>query len=427
MAEENLALSNRWLPDLDSGKYSLEIEQTAPGLAGFETARAQLEFSVMSNRFAMVNDAVYSVYPPRNTVGMYNNILPHIVLHDAGFPWEITKKTASGVVMPWVMLLLLDESEFLPPTVMTLQHAINPPENIFFPHTTLTESEDPNSACLALDLDAALFKEIYPPDEDRPYMAHVRSVNLDDKVTDPLVTGAHFSCLVSNRYAKEPSAGFDQFIAHTAFVVSLDGYEKGVDYDNYQYIRLIALHSWTFTNQARPFNFEALMKNMRVSSLRQPKTSNDGSVNELLKMGYVPIPHNLRDGGGTVSWYKGPLLPCLPQKESERPVSASDERLKYDPETGMFDVGYACAWQLGQMLTRQNIFISKKLMRWRIEHKFKAAKEQNNRLFAGADSVDAIAGNLISSIAKIDYTGFAGTPYETFVKKLAEEMKNGQQ
>jgi len=64
----------------------------------------------------------------------------------------------------------------------------------------------------------------------------------------------------------------------------------------------------------------------------------------------------MRQGEKTVSWYRGPLVPLNydKPKQIQEPVSCADELLRYDPDTGLFEVTYAAAWQLGRLLALQN-------------------------------------------------------------------------
>jgi len=69
--------------------------------------------------------------------------------------------------------------------------------------------------------------------------------------------------------------------------------------------------------------------------------------------GYVPLNHRLRDGASTISWYRGPLVPDRVGDQRELPLlgQSADELTRYDPETGMYDVSYTAAWELGRLLT----------------------------------------------------------------------------
>jgi hypothetical protein len=79
-------------------------------------------------------------------------------------------------------------------------------------------------------------------------------------------------------------------------------------------------------------------------------------VNAAYSRGYTAFDHAMRHGERTVSWYRGPLVPLSHKKPAQiqEPVSCADELLHYDPDTGLFDVAHAAAWQLGRLLALQN-------------------------------------------------------------------------
>jgi hypothetical protein len=82
-------------------------------------------------------------------------------------------------------------------------------------------------------------------------------------------------------------------------------------------------------------------------------------------MGYIPLPHSLRQGSKTVSWYRGPIVPGENTQTHDFPVKVSDELLRYDSNLGIFDTSYAMAWQLGRMLTLQNQGLAIDLFNWK--------------------------------------------------------------
>src|SRR5262249_20859658 len=93
-------------------------------------------------------------------------------------------------------------------------------------------------------------------------------------------------------------------------------------------------------------------------SLRQAKNA--------LAMGYTALEHHTRDGGNTVSWYRGPLLPYpVAQPRGLPTYTSSDAATSLNPDTGMLDVSYAVAWQLGRLLALQNKQFSVALYNWR--------------------------------------------------------------
>ncbi|MCK5237472.1 MAG: hypothetical protein KAR06_10865, partial [Deltaproteobacteria bacterium] len=47
------------------------------------------------------------------------------------------------------------------------------------------------------------------------------------------------------------------------------------------------------------------------------------------------------------------------------PIMTADEAVRYDPETGMMDISYASAWQIGRLLALQDKEFSVSLYNWK--------------------------------------------------------------
>lgn len=110
--------------------------------------------------------------------------------------------------------------------------------------------------------------------------------------------------------------------------------------------------------------------NREPNTLRLPPVT-DTQAEHYLAMGYVPLPHHLRQGGKTISWYHSPLLPgknTSPDDTQLLPIRAADALLRYNPSNGMFDISYAAAWELGRLLALQSKDFSINLYNWKRTH-----------------------------------------------------------
>ncbi|WP_293138776.1 hypothetical protein [Okeania sp. SIO3I5] len=105
------------------------------------------------------------------------------------------------------------------------------------------------------------------------------------------------------------------------------------------------------------------------SILRLPKVDN-AEAEKYLSMGYLPLPHFLRQGGKTFSWYHSPLITGNnPNDNITLPIRAADELVRYNPNNGMFDISYAAAWELGRLLALQSKNFSISLYHWKRNHR----------------------------------------------------------
>jgi hypothetical protein len=239
-------------------------------------------------------------------------------------------------------------------------------------------------SCLTIDLPADLFKTVAPRDQDLLYLAHVRQVDTGDKEVLGINDRGWFSLIMGNR-APQPNK------RHRAFLVSLEGFQDRLTERwspaTGQKVRLAVLGAWAFicegasdfkTRMHHLNGVKSEIEDLPESGLRLrfddfvkdiyennganndnlPLTAGDANdiVNAAYARGYTAFDYFMRQGEQTVSWYRGPLVPVnyAKPRQIQKPVSCTDELLRYDPETGLFDSTYAAAWQLGRLLALQN-------------------------------------------------------------------------
>lgn len=114
----------------------------------------------------------------------------------------------------------------------------------------------------------------------------------------------------------------------------------------------------------------------RSSTLRLPPSVNTQEkaiqdvVETYFQKGCVPLPHAMRQGKQTVSWYHGPLTPGrnTTSKDVVLPIRSADALLRYNKANGMLDVSYAAAWELGRLLTLQKTQVAVDLFHWKRAH-----------------------------------------------------------
>lgn len=103
------------------------------------------------------------------------------------------------------------------------------------------------------------------------------------------------------------------------------------------------------------------------AALRLPPTGQP-EADSYLAGGAVALPHRMRQGNRTVSWYRGPFVPGPTSGDIELPVRAADTLFRYNPASGMFDSSYAAAWELGRLLTLQSQRVAIALFQWKRSH-----------------------------------------------------------
>ncbi|MEN6374655.1 MAG: hypothetical protein ABFD75_07740 [Smithella sp.] len=386
-------------PPLVAGHYQVSMKQDVKESKESNTSwkslpyEANLQFDVDAPRFTLDPADIHSVYPPVNSSGRYNNSLPHVVFTRRTLPWERTldlqPPKLGSAFRPWMALLLVGEDELWIPdakgektnrkyeirSLPVVTNDKDKEDSLLYPKSPDVlipqlgqdknlvdwQSRYGKDSCMAIDLPAELFKAVAPRHEELPYLAHVRQVDTGDKEVLAINDKGWFSLVIGNRLPQLKKE-------HQVFLVSLEGHLERLEESWHaatgQLIRLVVLGTWKFKCEESN-DFKAHMNSLKPDSLRLPcvsspdqsmKSEDIDIVNGAYSRGYTAFNHALRHGEKTVSWYRGPLVPLNYDKpqQIQEPVSCADEILRYDPDTGLFDVTYAAAWQLGRLLALQN-------------------------------------------------------------------------
>ena len=423
-------------PSLSSGKYTITVKQIVKiegkNNNNSDTFSDKICLAVLGERFALQPQDVYAFFPPTGSLGEWSTVLPHIALRRSTFPWEraVNKDRPNA---PWLALLLFTETEHqgqkpdvLPPQLLQLEKlkkqtkgytlklkdleataaAMLPAELLaqlqqnssigqtYFPDFDLEPSQEITDVAMVLDVKKGLLQKVLPSLDDLEYLAHVRQAkNAQDKPD-----GEPLAVVIGNRL---PQAN----VANTVYLVSLENRYSKESFDYQQakdedYIRLVVLTSWQFTCCEQNQSFQGLLTDLngykdkkgdvnQSYTLRLPKppTNQPGAerAEEYLQKGYVPLRHGFRQGGNTISWYHGPLIPARNSTNPELAtlsVSTADELVCYNPDNGMFDVSYAAAWELGRLLALQDSQFALNLLNWKRNPIRKAALDNQQDLYA---------------------------------------------
>ena len=352
-------------PPLDSGSYQITVEQTIKTKKSAKISEQKfsnkLDFFVSGHRFAPLNsNDIYAVFPPSGNLGEHSNALPHIILNRSTLPWE-RSINAEDSKLPWLALLLFRKSETPTPITVKLKDLKNSAAK--FPNLVDEPGQLPEDEITVIDVPKKLLEQILPSQEEVALLAHINQLT-DDRntpVSEPLAT------ILGNRL---PQSGE----ISTVHLVALENRYKGKPIGQFDYqgagdndlIRLVSLTSWSFACVDNRQNFSALLQkiNRKPDTLRL-KNRHNSEADDYLSAGYVPLAHSLRQGDKTISWYHSPLSPGKNPDRLSSPVATADALLRYDSNSGLFDVSYAAAWELGRMLTLHNQILAVELFNWK--------------------------------------------------------------
>jgi hypothetical protein len=424
-------------PPLKAGEYKITVTHTTNQPAPNDTFTEKRQFAVAGERFVLGGAEIVAVFPPHLANGEWADVLPHVVLSKRTLPWE-RESVKHAANAPWLAVLTFAASE-LPGGTADKTTAVKVKElipqdktiGVYGSETTgtgampagyfsypmpdldqkvdykLDYGESPEDDCKVLDLPVGLFNSVAPCADDLPWLAHIREADTTDS-EDHVVASLQFSVVVGNRVGPDNEDTY-------AFLVSLENLGDylpdaegagAAGLKDYQFVRLVVLRAWRYFANKGDAKFTTLVESLnqikgqqQLTTLRLPsvapaQSAVDAAMNDqangalsddaaavltanALAMGYVPLDHRLRHAGNLVSWYRGPLAPSAIESFVEVPQPSADRMARYNPQTGMFDVSYAAAWQLGQLMALQNTGFSTALYAWKKSlQKAEAAQEE---------------------------------------------------
>lgn len=361
---------DNYVPTLKVGDYLINVAQRFNPLnqspAIDECWVKSQPFSVQGPRYNLPPEDLFSSFPPNNSLGVFDQFLPQVVLTKQDLPWErdIFNDRGTGHQTPWMALLLFSEDEvqtaatdtgilLMPQRLDSKQNrtvtTIIPASNFHQPHSDATilwpqvsdewyETDEylQSTQCTVIDISPEAFTRLIPCRKDLRYLSHVRQVDATAKESEVLkINGAGwYSVLVGNRLPATPAPGSkDPPKRSIVHLVSLEGFnqyigEETVDLSQagaIQRVRMISFQSWSFTcHPELDESFAELVQGLlHEKTTNKPKSTSfvlpvtepsDESEDaqyayQSIQSGYVPLRYQTRLGEQTFGWYRGPLSP----------------------------------------------------------------------------------------------------------------------
>lgn len=416
----NLVFYQNTLPPLGAGNYNLTVAHTVSSKSGKikKTTYENInDFAVLGPRFSLEPTNLSSFYPAENASGEYSNVFPHVCFSRDTLPWERSAGTIPGLeamadVAPWLSLLVIaeDEQSQIKIQQVTLIDLLAKnyktpddqqgqlPEGYLYPgfpgdgHNELEYGQNWTDPCMVLDIPVGLFNSIAPAYADLPWLGHVREIQPANtqsalylqklKTASTETSPPRLSTVIANRLPEEGTNTLSCLVSFENWAPYLPG-EDGAASKNLPAgtttVRLVLLYQWLFYAVKQDQTFTGYLMNLNKKDgkytdtllqlpVNEGTTNEDKAINAAFSMGYVPMNHHTRQGDHTVSWYRGPLLPFENKGNIDIPVPGPDSATAYNPDTGMFDVSYAAALQLGRLLALQNNNFAETLYNWKREN-----------------------------------------------------------
>ena len=356
-APTTTAFANFQSPGLKDGSYTVTAQIVIdPGVPKAPTfAAVQKTLQVGSDDPTLPAGSLVSVFPPENESGDYGSHLPHAVLNNPTLPWQRRLTPTAAGDAPWITILVLTDAELKQPGV------------------TVTPDPAPSSL-KTLRLPTSLFQALAPTPDELRLLTHVRKATATNKTNS--VTEEDYAVVIGNRLPPQQPTD-TMSTAANAFLVSLAGLgdhlpateADATKASSSDPVDLKVLYTWRFFTIPEPRSFADVV----VATNRDPPTlrlppgpATDAATADALAMGYVPLPHALRVGGQTVSWYRGPFVPYATTRQLPTlPLSSADAATFYDPTRGMLDVSCASGWTLGRLLALNAGSFATALYNWK--------------------------------------------------------------
>ncbi|KAH7125855.1 hypothetical protein EDB81DRAFT_810069 [Dactylonectria macrodidyma] len=409
---DHIKISSHFKPQLQGGDYTIMTTQD------METeGEAQNLATQITPQFQLPQNAILSVHPAKGQEAPVET-LPHVAFKDPYLPWarEVVKgQDSDRNKVPWLALLLFtaDEVSLTPQELNGTDSLFQGCKRLDMgklkPGATqsiqLYESDIQNvakviSACKkngGTDVEEAayntvfvktsLFKELVrtykdgkpvadedmaKPDVSRyQFLSHMRNTNTDgtSETGEGMSIGVS-SVTFSHRTGPVGKMEPTPVVAHLVSLEGIPDMQWPIP-DISKYVILPTLHSWVYTSlPSNSVTMADKMKRIRdqIDLLRSPKSLPEPrSGSELAgayertfarsKDGYTITRYRTQTGEETVARFRGVLVPTTnnitPDRTTQLSNSGTDLQV-LDQATGLMDLSYSSAWQLGRTLALKN-------------------------------------------------------------------------
>lgn len=394
-------------------------------------------FSIAAPEFRLEYGDVHSTYPPGGHADCPQT-LPHVVLSDPHLPWERGRRNSKGMPdesrnrIPWMALFVFEgdtELKLSPehlgsggifPKDMTATAPVAQDKTSYAVEMTWDQltrldpsipvqvskqrpPDDKDTKMSIIFPPVDIFKQLFatPGNESTAsidkykYLAHYRNVNTSGMADSGTLDTGLFSIVISGRTGPTNLVGPKTVVAH---LVSIDGIPEAFPVRAGATVgSLISLYSWTYRClPPSSINFKDIMQKISRQSAQMLKATIydkapvSQSLRDRLDAGYALVRHRVETGEETVAFMRGPLTPIPPPEQKftgeNWPAQSnfgSDYQL-LDPVTGIRDISYDSAWQLGRTVAISDKKFSSTLTRFRSSTLAQAWGHQKKTILARA-------------------------------------------
>lgn len=376
--ETDFKLIDKIIPPVTSGEHSFIASQTVT-LDEKKAANytAELKYAIAHTAFTLRADEVFEIYPANGEAGCFDTTLPYITFNDRCLPWTFGGDS-------YLALLVLKNDEIIGHGDISVGELFKPVPNTYFPDRSAFPSiyaEEQSDFCSYIDISSQTYADVFPPTKDIPLLAHAKLIDLSKSPDAICGKDGYFSVILANRFV--PSDDNEETVS-SCHLVTTFGYGGNIP-KGYEKVRLVSLYNWSIrSHKDKGMPFKELIEGLSKNFCEIGRNSPGGDS--------VVKPHYTRTGEMTYSIYHSPLTAGenreIPQMSS---AHTADGRLIYDKKTGIFDVSYAAAFQLGRLITLSRKDIAEKVLNNRNDNKMRNHK-------AALDAMEKADVNMIGGL-----------------------------
>jgi hypothetical protein len=386
------------------GTYVVDVQQpvTAPGSPAPVNLQTTKTIHVKGlDTYQLPPGALHSCYPGEGEA-VESRILPHVVLSDPHIPWELSPDGGGkvgdallgGAPVPWLGLLVFTADELstfpstspglMPSATLTVglskkqlqdfrNAAGGPRVQVAIPDDEL--ATNPEETINTIFVNSAAFRAHFASqtrrqEEGEPaiahfsYLAHVRR-SLSTKAWDASIES--FGIVLGHRAGPLDIQAPVKAYAH---LVSLRGIWEHLTFPPSgasDLTAMVSLYSWTFS-WVPDSNAEirGVIKNLseqvrpmaRTIKLSGSQNKEDADwLTKRMESGYTFVKHRLPSGETAPALFRGPLIPQRPHGNERSSAEATNHGSGLqiiDSTTGLADISYSVAWNLGRSLAIDN-------------------------------------------------------------------------
>ena len=385
-------LYSYYLPPLVAGPHTITTSQVVTLGNQQLNFDDEQKFTVVAPRYSLPDGSIHCVYPPQGHAENVE-ILPHVVLNDPHLPWtrRVTKEQESENErnrVPWLALLVFaqeelrleDSSGFKQNDTLAVNLSLKELLQRKVATPVLDTRQEPwklwdgdsektkaNFIFVRKDLFGALFRS-YEEDDQRKYdvsnyqwMAHMRHVNTTGMANSGIDgEKGSFGVVISHRTGPLNLTAPTDLMVHLVSIENIPSLKYPAKAER---IALCSLDSWTYTclppnsfNVADGFqNIGSTLDVLRIDEekLKQglgPNKSLPKRLSDRMLDGYSMTRYRTQTGEETAAWIRGPFVPTTVKHEVRNASHSGTELQVLDKVTGIMDVTYSVAWQLGKTL-----------------------------------------------------------------------------